>query len=328
MIAPSSTIATLRPDLGGAMREFDLLADRMGFIGHRILPILPVALKGDSWAKITLESLLQNRDTARAPGAGYSRGTWKFEPDTYACTEHGAEEPVDDSLVRMYRHLFDAEQIARDRALDVVLRNRERRIADLLFNATTWTGSDLTTGISNEWDKNHITDAVPIADVRAACDKVWSLTGLDPNALIINRDVFRNLRILDDITEKIASTGAGESIVPGKITAQQLAECFDLDYVLVAGGAKNTANEAQAAAIARIWSSEYAMVARVATTQDIQEPCLGRIFHWTEDSEEDGLVESYRDEPIRSDVVRVRNQTHEKTLYVQAAHLLSNVTTL
>jgi len=99
---------------------------------------------------------------------------------------------------------------------------------------------------------------------------------------------------------------------------------FDVDYILVAGASKNTAKEGQATVFANIWSDSYCSVARLCTSQDIREPGLGRTFHWGSDgSQIGGTIETYRDETIRGDVVRVRNQVHEKVLYTECAHLIS-----
>lgn len=328
MPSPTSSLATLRPDLASSLQEFDLAADRAGFIGTRVLPVLDVAKQAGTFGKIPLEQLLLAHETVRAPGSGYPRGKWTFGTATYATEEHGWEEPVDDREAQMYAEYFDAEQVSTQRAYDIVLREMEKRIAALIFNSTTWTGATLTTAVTNEWDSNHISDAVPVTNVLAAKQKVYDGCGMWPNALIICRKVFNNLRNIDDVTEKIASSGAGAPISARKITAQQLAEVFDLDYVFVAGGAKNTAMEGQTAALADIWDDEYAMVAKVALTQDPREPCLGRVFHWSEDgSLIGGQAETYRDETVRGNVVRVRNDTDEIVLYTKCAHLLSNITT-
>jgi hypothetical protein len=70
------------------------------------------------------------------------------------------------------------------------------------------------------------------------------------------------------------------------------------------------------------------MVAHIDFSQDVRRPTIARTFHWTGDgSEIDGRVETYRDEPVRSEIVRVRHQTAEKVMHVQAGHLLSNITT-
>jgi hypothetical protein len=328
MPSPTSSLATQRPDLATFL-EFDLESENAGYIASQVLPVMSVASQAGNFGKIPLEQLLQQRSTLRAPGAGYARGNWTFDKAVYATEEHGAEEPVDDREAKMYAEYFDAEQISTMRAFSSVLRNAEQRVADAVFNATTWSGGTLTTAITNEWDVNHTANAVPITDVEAAVNKVYDASGLWPNALIINRKVFRNLRNLDQIIDRIASSGAGNPTKASDITVQMLAAVFDLDYVIVAGTSKNGAVEGRAAAPTQIWSSEYAMVCRIATGNDMREPCIGRTFHWSNDgSSIGGTVESYRDEAIRGDVIRVRHDVDEVILYPEAGHLLSNVTTL
>lgn len=325
MPSPSSALATLRPDLGGSLEEFNLAMDRQGFIGLRVLPVFETQVQASPFGKIPIAQLLQNRETARSPGGGYSRGSWTFSTDSFACAEHGAEEPIDDRQAQLYASYFDAEVVATERARDVVLRNAERRIASAIFNTSTWTGASLTTAVSTEWST--VATAVPITDVNAARQKVWDGCGMWPNALILNRVAFHNLRNCTQIKDAIASSGAGFPTRARDVTVQQLAEVFDLDYILVAGAAKNTATEGQSVSLSQVWSSEYAMVARIATTNDIQEPCLGRVFHWGQDgSEIGGTVETYRDETVRSDIVRCRHDVDEKVLYAACGHLLSNIT--
>lgn len=325
MPSPTSSLATLRPDLAGSFEEFDLEMQRRGYIANQVLKVFETRLQSGPFGKIPIEQLLQQRDTKRAPGSGYNRGTWKFETDSYATEENGFEEPVDDREAAMYADYFDAEQIATMRAYEAVLTNQEQRVADMVFNTTTWTGASLFTNVTNEWDDSAA--ATPITDIDAAAEAVWANSGLWPNALIINRHVFRNLRNTAQVIDRIKYQNFVD-VRPGNITVDQLAAVFDLEYIIVAGNAKNTAKEGQAAVLAPIWSNEYAMVARIATSNDIKEPCLGRIFHWGEDgSEPGGHVETYRDETVRSDIVRVRHDVDEKIFHVTAGHLLGNITT-
>lgn len=326
MPSPSTSLATLRPDLAESFMEFDLEMDARGFVADRVFPVVEVASQAGNFGKIPLEQLLQQRDTRRAPGSGYARGTFTFEDATYACLENGAEEPIDDRESRMYAEYFDAEVIHTLRAFSSVLRNAEQRVADAVFNTTTWTGSTLTTAPTNEWDD--ATNAVPLTDVEAAVQQIYDNSGLWANALIINRKVFRNLRNCDQVVERIASSGAGSPTKASDITEAMLAAVFDLDHIIVAGSSRNSAKEGQAATPVQIWSDEYAMVCKVATSQDFREPCIGRTFHWADDgSSIGGTVETYRDETVRGDVVRVRHDTDEIVLYAQAGHLLSNITT-
>lgn len=306
--------------------EFDLEMEKQGYIALNVFPVIEVGLQSDNPGKIPIEQLLQIGETARNSGGGYNRGSWKFETFSYATREHGWEEPVDDRDAKRYRHFFNAEQIAAARAYGFVTRNQEQRAAAALFNASTWTGASLTTAVTNEWDD--AANATPITDVEAAVRLVYAGSGLWPNALVINRKVFRNLRNCDSVIDRINSAGAGSPSKPEDVTAAMLSAVFDLPHIIIGGGSKNSANEGQAASVAQVWSDEYAMVCRVAETNDIREPCVGRTFHWSEDgSNIGGTIETYRDEVVRSDIVRVRHETDEVVMYAAAGHLLSNITT-
>lgn len=321
MPTPATSLATLRPELGSAM-EFDLAASQAGFIGLRVLPAIDVALQSGAFGKLKLEHVLQSKVTDRAPGTGYSRGNQKFDDDSYACKEHGEEEPVDDRESQMYANYIDAEMFAAIRARDAVLRNHEIRVAAAIFNTSTWT----PTTVVNEWDD--AANATPITDVEARVKNLYNTRGIRANALIINWSVFRNLRNVDQIVDRINSAGAGDRTEPGDITARKLAEVFDLQYVLVGDAQKNAANEAVTASLSPIWSNEYAAVCRIATTNDIREVCVGRTFHWSADgSMIGGTIESYREEQTRSEIIRCRMDTDEKIIYTSALELLDNITT-
>lgn len=324
MPSPSKSLATLRPDLAGSLMEFDLAMDRQGFIAQRVFPVFEAELVAGQFGRIPIAQLLQTRDTRRARGGGYSRSDYTFEDESYSTKEYGAEEPVDDNEAKMYANYFELEQVSTIRAFDAVLRNAEARAAGRLFDPTVWTGAALTTAVAQPWSS--AVNSKPIDDVEAAVNAVWDASGIWPNALVIHRKVFRKLRQSEQIIDRITSSGAGSSAVAGKITEQQLADVFDLAYVIVAGSAKNGAQQGQSPQIKPIWDAQYAMVCRVAETNDIREPCIGRTFHWDADgSLIGGAVESYRDERTRGDVIRVRHQVDEKVLYKEAGHLLSNI---
>ncbi len=328
-MSPSNALQ--RPDLGASLEEYDVLADRAGYIADKVAPSIDVAQQTANIGRLPLEALLFQRNTKRAPGSPYSRGNYKFEDFSYATAENGTEETVDDRLAKIYRRYIDAEQVATKRAQGVILRNREGRVASMLFNTGTWTGPTLTTGVTNEWDD--FTAATPFADVQAAVLKVFNATGLSCNALILNSEVFKNLVQCQDIITRAVDLGLIQTRNElDNLTAQMIARLLFPDVpdamIVVAGGVKNGANTGQTASPARIWNGEYAMVARIARSNDPQEPCVARSFHYTEDgSSLDGTVETYREESIRGDVVRVRHETAEVVMYKEAAHLLSNITT-
>lgn len=320
MGSPSASLATLRPDLGGSFEEFNLAMDRSGFIGQQVMPVLEVGAQAATFGKITIESLLRSLPTERAPGSGYNRDAWEFTSDSYATLEHGFEGVVDDREAKMYRDYFDAEMVTAERTRDVVLRNQEIRVAALCQNSSTHT----PTNVSVEWST--IATATPVTDVEGRVQALWD-KGIIANAMVISWKVFRNLRRCEQVIDLLKSDGAGQSVEPNKIGLEQLRQVFALPYIFVGGGHKNTAKAGQSATISGVWSNEYCSILRVPESNDIKEPCFGRILHWGEDGSEVGSAfDSYRDESRRGLVVRNRMDSVEKVLYTEALELLANIT--
>ena len=318
---PHPSTALSRPDLGGSLMEFDNEANRAGFIGLRVFPVFESARQNAEFGKFKIESLLQERDTTRAAGAGYARQQNQFTTDNFATREHGAEEPVDDRESKIYATYFDAEMVAARRARDVVLRNLEKRVKAKVQDTATWTGAALTTAVGTPWTM--IATSTPITDVRGAVIKVYQNSGMLANRVVLSWEIYQKLLDNTQILDRIKSWGGDD---PLQVNKQTLARAFDVEEVVVGGGVFNSANEGQAASLSGIWANSSVMVCRVATGNDLKEPCIGRTIHWGEDGSSIGAaMESYRDESIRGDVVRARMDTDEKRLFTQAGHLLTNI---
>lgn len=309
MPSPSSALATLRPDLAASFTQFDLAMDRQGFIATKVLPVIDVDTASGTFGKIPVEQLLMARDTYRAPGSGYARSKFTFKTDTFTTQEYGAEEPVDDLEAKMYRRYFEVEQFAAQRAYDAVLRAMESRAASLYANNC----GTQTAAVAVSWKT--YASSTPIVDIEAAVQAIYVSTGIWPNTLILTKRQFRNLRESANIIDRIKYSGLIDPTAKG-ITTGVLAQVFDLPNIYVASSTANSAHEGQTASLGSLWSDDAAYVGYIASDTDIRRPTFGRIFHYGEDgSTIGGTVESYRNEIIRGDVIRVRQQMGEKVLY-------------
>lgn len=328
MVMPSSAIT--RYDLSMPFTEFDLMMNQKGFIGPQVLRPRLVGVQAADVGKIPIEALLQQHKTKRASGAGYRRGDFEFGKYNYATNEYGWEEPLDDRTLAIYADIIDAEDVHSMRAMGFVADEFERDVAAAIYDTATWTGAALTTTITNEWDD--WSNATPIQDVHNAKEKVRTGSGLEPNALILNSWQLFNLCNCAQIVDRVKYVQRADQA--SMLAA--VADVLGVRHLLSAGGFTNTANPQQTAAISRIWSNEYMMVARVAETADPQEPCVGRTFIWTGDgpgavgSDENlaMVVEEYREEGVRGGVLRARNDRDIVIMYPEAAHLLSNAITI
>lgn len=324
MPAPSAALTTLRPDLGSLM-EFDLSSNMAGFIAYQVLPVIDVATAADSFGRIPTEQLGKIASVTRSSKGGYNRIDMTFTPDSYATKDYGLEAPVDERNARVYQNYLNAEVACAMLIRHMLLAAAEIRVAGKVFNTSTWTGSALTTNISTEWST--ASSATPIVNVRAASQKVRDNMGQYANTLIINRKVFRNLQVCDEILDAIASQGAGDKIKASDVTADMIARCMDLEQVLVADSSYDNANEGQTTTFTDIWSSEYAMVCRLNTSPMIEVPTIGKTFHYTGDgSLINGLAEDYDEPQVRGKVLRIRHEVDEKIIYPECGHLLSNIT--
>jgi hypothetical protein len=336
---PKNGQAISRPDLGITVREYMDNAPALGFIGLQLMPIFRVNRQAGDFPVIPKEALLALPDTKRAMRGFYNRSDWEFEMGLYSTRENGWEELLDDRERALYKHLFDAEVMCVQRASRIVLRAQEKRIADLVFNATTFTGDGNTLGITNEWDDADA--AVPLDDIKTGKIAIREKCGMEPNTLAIAWRTFHDLKRCDQIVDLLKYTFPGIEI--NQMTTSQLAQVLGVQRVLVGGGAYNSGKKGADATISDIWSDEYAMLTVTADGEDISEPCIGRTFLWTEESGdgEDGtVVEEYRAEGNRSTVYRVRHDTDERLIRsldassnvlsdiaVSCSFLFSNVTT-
>lgn len=325
MPQPTNTVLTLRPDLAGAMEELPIAMAGAGMIAYEACPVVDVGVQSDQFAKIPIETYLQLQKTKRNSDGSYARDDMDFEPDSFSTTEHGLEGIVDERNARKYANYFDAELAQAKRKRLQIMLAAEKRVADLLFNASTFTGSQ-TDAVTNEWDD--YANATPVDDIEAAAQAFFGINGIWPNRLIMGRIPFRNLRNCDQIVERISSVGAGDRSLSTDITAAKLSEVFDIEKILVGGMATNTANKGLDAVISSIWSPEYALLAYIDGSQDIEAPSLCKTFHWSEDgSVLGGLLESYWEDKNRRTIIRVRHETHEKLTMPKLGYLLSNITT-
>lgn len=313
----SGTHATPRMELGVAVMEYVEQQDE--FIGTKALPIFRTAKDASVYSAITRESYLRDADVRHAPRAAYNRDSIDAKDKTYKCQENALESVVSDSERAMYASDFDAMLVASKATARKVMQAQEKRIADALFNTSTFTGAALFTDNSASGKKWATAANDVIGQVREAAQKVRVNTGVLANTLILSQTALNQIKANTAILDAIKYVAQANDAT---ITAA-LAGLFGLNKVLVAKGVRNSANEGAAFSGADIWSSSYAMVCVSAPDgQDLSQPSIGRTFLWVADSPDNTTVESYRDETVRGEVVRVRQYTDENIADAYFGHLM------
>lgn len=311
----SGSYAAPRLDLGVAFMEH--LTNMTEFIGALVLPMFSTPKRAASFSAITRETLLQDAAALREARGNYNRVNLGAKDKSFSCEEFGLEQVVDDVERALYASDFDAEDAATKITARALMLQYEKRVAAAVFNTTTWTGASLFTDVSGApWDT---AGSAVIAPTIAAKEKVRTLTGMMPNAMIIAEKQVQNLLTNTEIKAQFP----GAPLITLEMLRSALASIFGLQKLIVGGAVRNSAIEGQAYAGADVWSDDYAMIAVIPDAgAPLTTPCIGRTFIWTQDSPNDVTVEMYREEQSRGDVVRARHHVDEVIIDASFGHLL------
>jgi hypothetical protein len=311
----SGTYAKPRVDLGVAFMEY--MAEDNEFIGLQVLGKFSSPVRAANFPKVTRKALLQNPDVKREMRANYQRIETESTDDDFSCKEYGAEIPIDDGERALYSSDFDSDMVGTKAASRSVLLAHEKRVAAAVFNTTLWTGSALQTDVAVDWDTP--ASAVPITNVVAAKEKVRAGTGMKANALILAQSQFENLLI----NAQILARFPGAALITEEMIRANMASIFGLKYLLIGGAVYDSASQGSAFSGTDVWTDDYAMVARVALADaPLSEPCIGRSVIWTPDAPEEIVIEQYREEQKKSDIIRARNHMNEFIIDPAFGHLM------
>lgn len=137
---------------------------------------------------------------------------------------------------------------------DLVLLDREKRVADTVFDADTYpSGNKVTLSGTDQWSDHD--NSAPIDDI---------MTGLDtpilrPNIMTIGQAAWTQLRTHPDIVKAVKSIGGDTAGVAARAA---VAELFELEEILVGQSFLNTAKPGQTASYSRVWGKHCALLHR------------------------------------------------------------------
>lgn len=312
----STGYATPRLDLGVAFQEFE--AEEGLFIADQVLPDFSSKRREATFSVRPRASLLQNVDTKRGARGKFNRIDSKAEDKSFACKTYGLEAVVDDEERELYASDFDAEMAALTDVLMALRIAREIRVASMVQNTTTWTGSDLYTDVSATAPFDNPSSSV-VDVVIDAKEKVRRSSGMRANALILSEVQANNLLK----NTQIRSQFPGAALITLDMIKGALAAIFGLRYLVVGGAVYDAAGEdASAETITDIWSDDYAMVCRLGQSGDaLSSPSLGRTVRWS-GFDVALAVQTYREEQTMGDVLRAFESIDELVIDSAQGHLL------
>ena len=156
---------------------------------------------------------------------------------------------------------YDPQKKAVEFLTEMILLDRECRVANLVFDAATYAAGSKVTLAGN--DQFSAANSNPIGVIKTGLDACW----MRPNVMVLGREVFSVLSTHPSIVQALYPLSGGNGIV----TAKQIADLFDVEQVLVGNAWVNGAKRGATPVLQRAWGKHIALlyINPAAATNDL-----------------------------------------------------------
>lgn len=153
---------------------------------------------------------------------------------------------------------------------DLILLDREKRVADAVFNTSNFTSTYKTT-LSGTTQWSHASSD-PVNAILTALD----IPMMRPNVMVMGRAVWTKVRQHAKVVAAVFAAG-GNAASGGMVSPQAFAALFELDELIIGESYYNSAKPGQTMTAARVWGKSALLFYRNANAQ----PQLGITFGMT-----------------------------------------------
>jgi len=300
------TSATFNPVLSEALNKIG----ENQFVGTQILPVRNVSTKTGQYPVFGDDQFDLNASVARAAGSAFARRDFAYGQQDYSCQQYALEGllPDEDLTKANDDGVSDAAAAIAQKLQRDIMVGHELRVAAAInaaaFNATAQTGGAMSA-----------TDtAKPIASIQNAVERLNGNGFYDNLALIIETSLFNEMVNTVDVR--------GIFNASGQYTNRQvILDALGVNQIILWPTRYNSAAKGKTAVRSKIWSDSTYFVGQVGGG-DFANGGFGRTLAYTPDG---GVfsAEQYRDEPIKSDVLRVFNSVDEVIINTNACEKIT-----
>ena len=315
----TNSAAVFRGDVAGVLEQAKDW--ETGLIGLSVMPVLNVPVRAGQYPSFLLKEgqLLKSEVKNRAPYSAFARGTRSFNQETYAALEYGFEEAVDDTVVADVSRFFDAEVIAAKLSKRKLLLAHELRVAAQIFNTSNFT----STNSSTAYTIANIATFDAAQDVQDAIDRLIAKGEATNNLkVVIPYAVWTRIRASTKFQNRLRGAGMSSDTILNASLANA-AEVFGVSEVLIGRTSYDSAAEGLAFVSANAWANTYIWVGSVTeSSSGFFGGGAGFTLNWSEYGPAVGVF-TYRDETIKSNIVRASHYVSEKIVNGNAGQLVA-----
>jgi hypothetical protein len=221
-------------------------------IADQVLPRVPVP--GETF-KYTLYDKGDNftiPDTKVGRTSRPNEVDWHATESSASVSPYGLEEPIPQSDVdNAAGTQIDPQAVATEQLTNLVDLDREKRCADLVFNAASYAAANKTTLVqgTSQWSDSTVN---PLTAIQDAMDNML----MRPNTFVLGRRTATLLR-RNPYVVKAFHGNLGDT---GMVPLAFLQDYLELSKILVGEAWANTAKKGQTATMARLWGAHASLL--------------------------------------------------------------------
>ena len=248
------------------------------FVAADLAPVVPVEFKSDRYAVYDKGDWLRDEALPRAAGTESAGGGWDIDTTpNYSCIRYSFHKDVDDETASNSERPIDMDRDATRFVTQKMLLKRERLVMSSFLNGGVWANeragvaSSPTASQFVQWDS---ASSHPLVNVEIWKELIGSVTGFDPNVMLLSPNVLACLKNHADVKDCIKYTSKGV------VTTDLLAELFGVDKVIVPKAVVNSASKGASHVVARVVTNKV-WLGYAAPEPSLMAPTAAYIFAWT-----------------------------------------------
>jgi hypothetical protein len=222
------------------------------YIADSVLPYVPVSKQEFEWLLYNFGENYTIPQTLVGRKSKPNEVEFSATKMTSSCEDYALDAPVPQRDIDNAPDNYDPEGRAAEGVMDLIKLDREKRTADLVFNAATYPTDNKQT-LSGNSQFSDFVNSDPVGVLSNALE----VPRLRPNAMVIGSQAWSILRRHPKLVKAIyPSSAAGD----GQVSREQFADFFEIKKLYVGASLVNSAKKGQTTSLTRIWGKNIALI--------------------------------------------------------------------
>ena len=229
------------------------------YIADLVLPRVPVGSREFKWLRFNRDEMFTVPETMVGRKGVPNEVQFGATEVAGFVKDYGLDDLVPNEDLSAAPAGYDPLGRAVEGTSELIALDREKRVADLVFNTATYPEANRAT-LSGTSQWSDYTNSDPYSAIMAARDGML----MPFNTGVIGRLAWSKLRVHPKITAALAPSATGNTGTSNAqgapATLQAVADLLELDQILVGESWINTAKPGQTASLSRVWGKHMALL--------------------------------------------------------------------